>query len=80
MLSAIVHRLPGVRTIREGSGIMYIHYDMARALLEERRQHAKKRSMLRQRAPKPTITKTVPDADVIEFTFGAHCESGQIGA
>jgi len=59
---------------------MYINYDMARALIEERRQQAKTRSMIRQSTPKPTITKTLPEADVIELTFGTHCESEQIGA
>jgi hypothetical protein len=80
MLSAIVRSVPRVRTIREESGIMYINYDMARALLEERRQQAKTTSMIRQRAPKPTISRAIPEADVIELTFGTHCESGQIGA
>lgn len=59
---------------------MYISYDMARALLEERRQQAKIHAIARQRAPKPTITKTLPEADVIELTFGTHCETDQIGA
>lgn len=58
---------------------MYINYDMARALIEERRRQAKTRSMIRQSTPKPT-TKTPPEADVIELTFGTHCESEQIGA
>lgn len=59
---------------------MYINYDMARALLDERRQQAKTYSLVRQRAPRPTISKTFPDADVIELAFGTHCETEQIGA
>lgn len=59
---------------------MYINYDMARALLEERRQQARLHSFVRQRAPKPTIATTFPDADVIELAFGTHCDTEQIGA
>jgi hypothetical protein len=59
---------------------MYINYDMARALLEERHQQAKISSMIRQRTPRPKITPTPPDAEVIELSFGTHCESTQLGA
>lgn len=59
---------------------MYINYDIARALIEDRLQQAKTSSLIRQRAPRPKITKNLPHADVIEVSFGAHCESEQIGA
>lgn len=59
---------------------MYINHDLARALLEERRQLAATLALTRKRAPQPAIIKTFPDADVIELAFGTHCETEQIGA
>jgi hypothetical protein len=59
---------------------MYINYDLARILLEERRDQAATRAQTRKRAPEPEIVHAIPEADVIELTFGAHCESEQIGA
>ena len=59
---------------------MYVNYDLARSLLEERRNQAATRAQRRRRSPEPEIVKAIPEADVIELTFGAHCESEQIGA
>jgi hypothetical protein len=59
---------------------MYINYDLARALMEERRDLAAALALTRQRAPQPVIIKALPDADVIELTFGTHCETEQLGA
>lgn len=59
---------------------MYLNYDLARTLLEERRKRSATRAQFRQRDPQPNIVKTPPEADLIELTFGTHCESHQIGA
>lgn len=59
---------------------MYINYDLARTLLEERRKRSMTTAQIRRRAPEPTIIATPTDAEVIELTFGSHCGSEQIGA
>ena len=62
---------------------MYLNYDLAKALLDDRRAHAR-RDLLRRRprpepAPRPNSDPT-DDAEVIELVFGRHCDTDQIGA
>lgn len=62
---------------------MYINYDLARALAEERQKRSTARAQIRQlrrRGPEPTATIPMAEADVIELEFGTHCETDQIGA
>jgi hypothetical protein len=62
---------------------MYINYDLARTLTEERQRRSTARAQtrrLRQRAPEPTATIPMAKAEVIELEFGTHCGTDQIGA
>jgi hypothetical protein len=81
-LSAIAGSVAGTETI-EGIGIMYINYDLARALGDERRKRSMTRAQirqLRQSVPEPTAPIPIAEADIVELEFGAHCETDQIGA
>ena len=63
--------------------MMYISYDLVRALTEERQKRSTARAQTRQlRRPVPEPTATIPmvEADVIELEFGTHCGTDQIGA
>lgn len=62
--------------------MMFLNYDLARTLLEERRADAMAdsrrrlaRSKARQRPPEERA-----EAEVIELVFGPQCDTGQIGA
>lgn len=62
---------------------MYLNYDLAKALLDDRRAQAST-DLLRRRTrpelgPRPNSDPT-DDAEVIELVFGRHCDAGQIGA
>lgn len=60
---------------------MFIHYDLAKALTESRRARAMAQFQLRSRGAEPLLIEPRDgEADVIEFAFGSHCESDQIGA
>lgn len=59
---------------------MYINYDLARTLLEDRRRRSMSNALIGRRAPEPKIVESPPEAEVIELTFGAHCGSERIGA
>lgn len=62
---------------------MYLNYDLAKALLDDRRTQART-DLLRRRirpepGPRPNSDPT-GDAEVIELVFGMHCDTGQMGA
>ena len=60
-----------------------VTYEMVRQLNEERRARSLKRFWWRYVQPEPTVTvpQSVQVADVIEWVFGAHCETEEsIGA
>lgn len=62
--------------------MMFMNYDLARALLEERRADALADSM-RRRARVQSRRRRLEEpseAEVIELVFGRQCDTDQIGA
>lgn len=62
---------------------MYLNYDLAKALLDDRRTQARAESLRRRRWLEPGRHRDVEpsdDAEVIELVFGRHCDTGQMGA
>jgi hypothetical protein len=62
---------------------MFLNYDLAKAILDDRRADAAAHSRRRQAQleTKPLPKQSAPgEAEVIELVFGKQCESGQIGA
>ena len=62
---------------------MFLNYDLAKAILDDRRADAAAHSRRRQAQLETTTLAKQPafeEAEVIELTFGKQCESGQIGA
>lgn len=61
-----------------------IHHQLARSLTDERLAKAEEaRALQEYRRQRKNERRTVidkPDAEVIELTFGSHCETDQIGA
>lgn len=61
--------------------MIYLNYDLARQLVEERRALAARHAIRRRAVEEPALPQGQPgDAEVIELVFGAHCESDRIGA
>lgn len=62
---------------------MFLNYDLAKAILDDRRADAAAYSRRRraQLETKLQPKQSAPaEAEVIELIFGKQCESGQIGA
>jgi hypothetical protein len=62
---------------------MFLHYDLAKAILDDRRAEAaahSRRRRARMETRLPPRRSAREEAEVIELVFGKQCESGQIGA
>lgn len=62
---------------------MFLNYDLARTILEDRRAAAARESLRREARSQHKVPVPAPsaeEAEVIELVFGRHCETGQIGA
>lgn len=61
--------------------MMFLNYDLARALLEERRTEARADSVKRRaRSQSRRPAEKDAEAEVIELVFGRQCDTDQIGA
>jgi hypothetical protein len=63
--------------------MMFLNYDLAKALQDDRLARAQARSLRRRARPEPRLSSQadpVDEAEVIELVFGRHCDAGQIGA
>ena len=62
--------------------MMFVNFDLARALLEERRAESLTHSMRRRaRAQSPRRRpEKRSEAEVVELVFGRQCDTDQIGA
>ncbi|HUG08923.1 MAG TPA: hypothetical protein VMP13_08530 [Acidimicrobiia bacterium] len=62
---------------------MFLDYDLAKAVMDDRRAKAAAHSLRRQARTKTSLAPASPhrgEAEVIELVFGKQCETGQIGA
>ncbi len=60
---------------------MFLNYDLAKAVLDDRRKQAATHSLRRQaQAKRAPRTPERAEAEVIELVFGKQCDTGQIGA
>lgn len=62
---------------------MYLNYDLAKTLLDDRRARARAESLRRRPRPEPgprANADPADDAEVIELVFGRHCDTDRIGA